>query len=164
MISYFFDTSALIKLYVEEEGTYEAIALANTTDCDQLVILDPAILESRSAIRRREREGDIPESEAVTLLARISQDAESMYLVQPASKVIGEASRLIDSHPMRTLDALQLAGYPTVKHRIPLPLAFVSADKGLCVSTGIEGIQRHQSCRNLLGSRTLSDTLSFFKE
>ena len=53
MASYCFDTSALIKLYIEEEGTAAVLDIAGGLAGDHLVILDITLLESRSAIRRR---------------------------------------------------------------------------------------------------------------
>ena len=47
MASYYFDTSALIKLYIDEEGTAEVVDLANNLNGDQIIILDIALLESR---------------------------------------------------------------------------------------------------------------------
>ena len=51
-----FDTSALVKLYIKEEGTDRAIEAVPATDRSRVVILDLTPLEARSAIRRRQRE------------------------------------------------------------------------------------------------------------
>jgi predicted nucleic acid-binding protein len=59
MPSFYLDTSAFVKLYVLEEGSQTVIELAQDPGRDRIVILDLALLESRSAIRRRERDGDI---------------------------------------------------------------------------------------------------------
>ena len=59
MSSFYLDTSALLKLYVEEEGTARVLSLARGDEENRLIILDLTLIEARSAIRRREREGDI---------------------------------------------------------------------------------------------------------
>ena len=53
MASYCFDTSALIKLYIEEQGTAAVLDVAEGLAGDHPIILDIMLLESRSAIRRR---------------------------------------------------------------------------------------------------------------
>ena len=140
MASFYFDTSALIKFYIEEEGTAQILHLAETLDGDQIVVLDVTLLESRSAVRRREREGDISGPDANRILKQIDQDASSLYLVQPlSSAVIEEAARLIDLHPLKAYDALQLAGCLVIRHSMP-PVTFVCADVRLCKVAELEGL------------------------
>jgi predicted nucleic acid-binding protein len=141
--TYYFDTSALLKLYIEERGTDQVISIAESLvagNTDNIVILDVTLVESRSAVRRREREGDIPTREANQVIERIGEDRSSLYLVEPASSVTEEAARLIDSHPLRALDALQLAGCLTIRRNTPPPLTFVCADERLCHAANIEGL------------------------
>lgn len=141
MASVYLDTSALIKLYIEEEGTARVVALTEDGGGVQVVILDIALLESRSAIRRREREGDISGSDADRILKQIEEDASSSFLLQPStSAVMEEAARLIDWHPLRTYDALQLAGCLVVRRGVPGPLTFVCADTRLCEAASLEGL------------------------
>ena len=142
MASFYLDTSALIKRYIEEEGTARVVALGEDQDDDtQFIILDVTLLESRSAVRRREREGDISGADADRILKRIEEDASSFLVIQPSTlAVIEEASRLIDRHPLRTYDALQLAGCLVVRHRVPEALTFVCADTRLCETAVAEGL------------------------
>ena len=141
MASFYFDTSAFVKLYIEEEGTAELLDLISEMEDDQLIILDLALLESRSAVRRREREGDISRLDAERVLRRIEDDGSSSFLVQPSgSSVNEEAARLLDSHLLRTNDALQLGGCLVVRHGVPPPLVFVCADARLCEAAGLEGL------------------------
>jgi predicted nucleic acid-binding protein len=140
--TYYFDTSALLKLYIEERGTDQVISIAESLvagNTDNIVILDVTLVESRSAVRRREREGDIPTREANQIIERIGEDRSSLYLVEPASSVTEEAARLIDSHPLRALDALQLGGL-TVRRSTPPPPTFVCADERLCHAANVEGL------------------------
>ena len=53
MESFYFDTSALIKLYIEEEGSDQVINLVEGLEDSKVVILDVTLLESRSAVHRR---------------------------------------------------------------------------------------------------------------
>ena len=141
MASAYLDTSALIKLYIEEEGTAQVVGLLEDSGDLQAIILDVTLIESRSAVRRREREGDILGADADRILQRIEADASSSFLVQPStSAVMEEAARLIDWYPLKTYDALQLAGCLVVRNRVSGPLTFVCADIQLCKAAGNEGL------------------------
>ena len=133
MTSVYLDTSALIKLYIEEEGTERIAGIVEEADDVRLVILDLTPIEARSAIRRREREGDIESADADWVLRQIEDNASSLFLVQPStSAVLEEAARLIDRHPLRAYDALQLAGCLVLRDGMPGPVTFVCADTRLC--------------------------------
>lgn len=141
MASVYLDTSALLKLYIEEDGADRVTRVVEDAEEGQLVILDLTPVEARSAIRRREREGDIAAADADRVLRQIEDDASSLYLVQPStSAVMEEAARLIDRHPLRAYDALQLAGCLVVRHGMPEPLTFVCADARLCEAAAEEGL------------------------
>lgn len=141
MASVYLDTSALLKLYVEENGTERVARAVEETEDGRTVILDLAPLEARSAIRRRERGGDIPGADADRVLRRIEDDASTLFLVQPStSAVMEEAARLIDRHPLRAYDALQLAGCLVVGENMPEPVTFVCADARLCEAAANEGL------------------------
>ena len=141
MASVYLDTSALIKLYIEEEGTERVVGATGDFDGVQIIILDITPLEARSAVRRRQREGDISGADADRILNQIEDDGSSLFVVQPStSAVIEEAARLIDRHPLRTYDALQLAGCLVTRDNVPGPLTFVCADVRLCEAAGQEGL------------------------
>ena len=141
MASVYLDTSAFLKLYVEEDGTDRVARVMEDDEEGHAVILDLTPLEARSAIRRREREGDIAGADAYRVLRQIEGDASSLYLVQPStSAVIEEAARLIDRHPLRAYDALQLSGCLVVGHGMPEPVTFVCADSRLCDAAASEGL------------------------
>lgn len=133
MPSIYLDTSALVKLYIKEDGTARVIGVTEGADAHHVVILDVTRVESRSAIRRREREGDISGAEANGILSRMEHDVSSFFLVQPSSSaVLEEATRLVDRYSLRALDALQLAGCVVFQRGAPSPVTFVSADAALC--------------------------------
>ena len=141
MANVYLDTSALIKLYIEEEGTERILEVTDDADGVQVIILDITPLEARSAVRRRQREGDVSGPDAERILNQIEEDGSSLFLVQPStSAVIEEAARLIDRYPLRAYDALQLAGGLVTRDNVPGPLTFVCADVRLCEAAGQEGL------------------------
>ena len=141
MASVFLDTSALVKLYVEEKGTAKVLSLVADKDSGGAVILDLALIESRSAIRRRERDGDISGADANRILDRLESDSSSSFLVQPSTPaVMEEAARLIDRYPLRAYDAIQLAACLVVRSCLPGALRFVCADAQPCTAASREGL------------------------
>ena len=141
MASVYLDTSALIKRYIDEEGTERILELTEDTAAVQVIILDITPLEARSALRRRQREGDISEADASGILNQIETDVSSSFLVQPStSAVIEDGARLIDRHALRAYDALQLAGCLVTREQVPGPLTFVCADVRLCAAATQEGL------------------------
>ena len=141
MTSVYLDTSALIKLYIEEEGTERIAGIVEETDDGRPIILYLTPIEARSAIRRREREGDIAAADAERVLRQIEDDCSTLFLTQPLSPpVMEEAARLIDRYPLRAYDALQLAGCLVVRDGMPGPITFVCADARLCEAANGEGL------------------------
>ncbi len=141
MASFYLDTSALLKLYVEEEGTAKVLSLARGDEENRLIILDITSVEARSAIRRREREGDIRGTDASLIVKQMEEDKLSLFLIQPSgSEVIEEAARLLDRHPLKAYDAIQLAGCMAARYGVPPPVTFVCADARLCDAATLEGL------------------------
>ena len=95
MAVYYLDTSALVKLYVEELGTSVVIGLASDLNNDQLAILDLARIEFRAAVRRRERSEDIAPAQTSQLLSQFEEHLVEIFLTQPSNaSVVEEACRL----------------------------------------------------------------------
>ena len=141
MGAYYLDTSALVKLYVREPGTGWMIGLANPSNGHTLAILGLARVEFRAAVRQRERIGDVTHAVAQELLNAMERHLHEVYLVQPVTEaVIEEAARLLDRHPLRAYDAMQLAGCLSLQARLPEALAFVCADRRLSEAAEREGV------------------------
>jgi hypothetical protein len=128
---YYLDTSALVKLYVQEAGTERMLRLANPSGGHTLAILGLTRIEFRAAVRKRERAGDVARDTADQLITRMEGHLASIYLVQPLTDlVVEEAAALLDRHALRAYDAVQLAGCallragrdPVIWHRCWLAL------------------------------------------
>lgn len=111
MALYFLDTSALVKLYVREAGTEAMLAVAMPRTGNELGVLSLSTVEFRSALRRRQRAGDVDEATANEILTLFESHMENRFLTQPTTEtVIGSALGLVDRHFLRAYDAVQLAG------------------------------------------------------
>ncbi len=82
MAFYYLETSALVKLYVRESGTERVLALANRASENRLAILGLTQVEFRSAVRRRERNGEIPPLLATQLLETFKRHLETRFVSQ----------------------------------------------------------------------------------
>ena len=137
----YFDTSAFLKFYIEENGSDIVQALFDNIDNNTIIVSDLTILESRSAIRRRERAGTISAEQVATVLEQINEDIEERIIVRSiSSTTMNEAARLIDAYSLRTLDALQLAECLIVRNDAYPMTIFVCADIRLLDAASQEGL------------------------
>ena len=141
MATYYFDTSAFLKFYIDEDGSDAVRALRENLRDHTFITSELTALESRSAIRRRQREGISSSEESETLLNRIDANLSRLYFVQDISEAsIDEAERLIDAHPLRALDALHLAGCLIFRREKLVEPTFVCADIRLLEAANQEGL------------------------
>ena len=140
MALYYLETSALVKLYVYENGTERLVSLAADPG-HRFAILSLAQVEFRAAIRGQQRRGVVSKSDADELTDSFRQHAEGRFLVQPfTDSLLDVASALIDGYPLRGFDAMQLAGYLMLRSvsGAEEPV-FVCADKALLSAARNEG-------------------------
>lgn len=141
MSCYFLETTAFVRLFVQETGTDELIRLMGNTDDNGKLISAAAPLEVYAAIRRRERAGDIPAEQANEALDILRLEAARM-VQQPLNPAVLEAARqLIDRQPtLRTTEALQLAAALAARDMFNgMEITFVSTDAKLLAAAESEG-------------------------
>jgi uncharacterized protein len=141
---YYFETSALVKLYVREPGTDRALALAARSSENRLAILSLSQVEFRSALRRRE----IPGHVATHLLEAFRRHVETRFVTQMVTDfVLDIASTLVDRHALRAFDAVQLAGYVALKNSAGSDVpVFVCSDQELLSAAKQEGMPTLDPC------------------
>ncbi|HEX9875937.1 MAG TPA: type II toxin-antitoxin system VapC family toxin [Gammaproteobacteria bacterium] len=122
----YFDTSALIKRYVEELGRREVLQLLRKNDCVVSAVLP---VEVRSALRRRVAEKTLDEKRVPAILKRLAADRPFWTVVEVSGEVLAAAETLSAAHPLRALDAIHVASAQLFAARTASPkLIFVSAD------------------------------------
>ncbi len=141
MALYYLETSALVKLYVYESGTERLLDLTASDAGHRFAILSLAEVEFRSAIRRRQRGGEIPDSAADELIESFRRHSEGKFLIQSFSdSLLDVALALIDSYPLKGHDAVQLAGYLVLRSVSGTEEpTFVCSDKVLLSAARNEG-------------------------
>jgi uncharacterized protein len=143
---YYLETSALVKLYVREPGTDRLLQLAGILE-NRLTVLALTQVELRSAIRRRERAGDIDPNSASRILDRFQQHLEARFLRQVLTDaVLDDASEMIDRYALRAYDAIQLAGCLAVKMTGTEPPTFVCSDQQLLEAARSEQLSILDPC------------------
>jgi predicted nucleic acid-binding protein len=150
MSSYYFDTSALVKLYVAETGSEWVEHLTSQVTSsgewtDSILISKLAIVETAAALARRKRERRINDTQQKYLLAKLLRDVNSRYETTTISEMlILHATELTQIHPLRGYDAIQLATALQFNHVLRAkglqPIIFVAADDILLQAAAAESL------------------------
>jgi predicted nucleic acid-binding protein len=122
----YFDTSVLVKRYVEEAGSIDAAPLFRQF---QVVSSALATVEILSALFRRRAAGELTPSHVTSTLTRIQSERVSWRLIQIDTLVLGRAEALVRDHTLRTLDAIHVASALVYGDALGVRLPFVTADE-----------------------------------
>ncbi len=134
----YFDTSALVKRYVDEAGRREVLKLLRQHECVASAVLP---VELRSALRRRVTDGTLQAARVPEILKRVSGDRAYWTLVEVGAEVLSAAEKLVAGHPLRTLDAIHVASAQVFAAGVSEPdLMFVSADKRQTDTAAVLGL------------------------
>jgi uncharacterized protein len=138
---FYLETSALVKLYVYELGTDRLLGLTASDAGHRFAILSLAQVEFRDAIRRRQRNREIPDYAADELIESFRRHSEGKFLIQSFSdSVLDIALALVDSYALKGYDAMQLAGYLLLRTIFGAEgSTFVCADRALLSAARDEG-------------------------
>lgn len=118
----FLDTSAFAKRYVAERGSDKVMALC--LRADSLVVSVICLPELVSTLSRLVREKKLAKAAYRKLKGDAIADLADVDICQITPDVLGSVVSLLESHPLRAMDALHVACALTVK-----PDIFVSADR-----------------------------------
>jgi predicted nucleic acid-binding protein len=139
---YFLETTAFIKLFVRETGTDALIGLMEETEDNRKLISASTPLEIYSAIRRRERAGDITQDDAASSLSVLRLESARM-VQQPLNPAVLEAARqILDRATLRWPNALQLGAALAARDMFQgTEIVFVSASAQLLEAAAAEGFK-----------------------
>lgn len=139
----YFDSSALVKRYVNEVGSgWVRRALAHPTQ-ESLYTALLTHAEVLSALQRKVRERQLTQDRATVLAQRVTAHCAWRYhLLAISPAVVVHAGVLVQRYPLRAYDAIHLACALLVQrqaqqHGVPLP-RFVSADATLLTAAAAE--------------------------
>lgn len=136
---YYLDTSALVKLYVQEPGTDYLIQLASNPAENRFSLLAITPVEVRSAVRRRQRAGDLDAQDADEILGRLQKHLETRFVQQAVNEIVlNGALEMIDRYALRAFDAFQLSGCLALKSVEAESPTFVCSDHQLLAAARSE--------------------------
>lgn len=143
---YFLDSSALIKRYVTETGSTWVQAITQPQAGHQLIIAQITWVEVVSALARLRREGHLSPTDINTTIQTLRYDWDTQYQVVELERVLIEAAgQLVQRHPLRAYDSVQLAAalrvYAAFTPVITPTFTFVSADRRLLTAAQSEGLR-----------------------
>jgi len=138
--TYFVDPSSLAKRYVPEVGTAWVISWAQPSAGHAIVLAHLTPVEMFSLLARRQRDGTLSAANAATLQNQFLLHAEKEYLIYPQENaVVSRAQNLVMRHPLRALDAIQLASAAEATANLGESMTFISADNNLLSAAAAEG-------------------------
>lgn len=145
MVTYYLDTSALLKRYLNEVGSdwlRRTIAPAHEV---VIVATQLLIIEVISAFNRRVREETVTTHDYARLSGRFRDDCRNLYqLIALDDTIMNLACALLEHHPLRAYDAVHLATALSVNRWLveadETGLTFLSADARLNQAAATEGL------------------------
>jgi predicted nucleic acid-binding protein len=130
----FFDTSALTKRYVEEEGSEQVRTLCAEADALGFSVL--GLPELISTLCRLVREGRLSDRDYRSLKSAVQADLADADLCDLSQEAFEKTLRCLERHPLRTLDAIHVGSALVYQ-----PDFFVSADRRQAEAAGREGLK-----------------------
>src|SRR5215475_3061831 len=133
MANYYADSSVLVKRHVPEAGSAWVKILTTPTTGNAIVTAHLSLIEPYSALNRRVRENfiDVPDYKNITV--DLSVIFSSQYGIIPLIPIVmNTAKDLLERHPLRAYDAVQLASALYARNHLRATghagLIFLSAD------------------------------------
>lgn len=136
----YYDTSALVKQYLQEAGSSLVLELLRSGDKVYTAHLTYA--ETHAAFSRRSREGRLTRETTRRLALRFDKDWETYEIVILSENVLRLARQMLYRHPLRSADAIHLASALLLARTSPTGRwSFVCADGRLCAAAEAEGFE-----------------------
>jgi len=133
----FWDASAIVPLLVEEDSS--ALCRAWLSEDREVMAWFLSPTESTSAVRRKNRMGELNDEQVEVALGRLRQIITAWTEVQGWYRVRERAHRLLAIHDLRAADSLQLAAALVASGERPNLLPFVCLDQRLSIAARREG-------------------------
>ena len=136
----YLDTSSLVKLYVEEEGSSEINELVRSSKIAATSLV--AYAEARAAFSRRYREKAFKNSEYHHLVLKFNEDWNNYLSLRVTDELVRLAGDLAEKHGLRGFDAIHLASSIILNKKVSSPVIFSCFDQKLQKTSALEGLQQ----------------------
>ena len=148
----YLDTSSLVKLYVEEEGSADVAASVKKARAVATSMI--AYAEARAAFARRFREGSLTKRAYKSLLLSFEKDWTNYAQVKVSQDLIRLAGDLAEKHALRGFDAIHLSSAMFLM-KSKVPVVFICHDEKLQKAS-----LREKLAQPIRGSATKNTTAS----
>lgn len=125
----YLDTSALVKQYVQENGSRDVQKLIRTADYAGTSLITQA--EMAAALARATRMGLIPSGEAEAAWEEFQTDWDSLSRLKVSRQIIDLSSTLAWKYPLRGYDAVHLASAVLWQETLETRIALATFDREL---------------------------------
>jgi predicted nucleic acid-binding protein len=134
----YLDTSALVKLYVEEAGS--PAVRERSGHAESIATSRIAYAEARSALARKFREHGLSRSGHRSVVEDLNRDWEDYFIIDVSEGLIKAAGNLAEKHAIRGADAVHLASALTLARQAKETVTFFCYDDRLGAAGRKEGL------------------------
>jgi len=135
----YLDTSVLVKLYVDEEGSplvRSAVERAGVVSTSAITYI-----EARAAFVRRRHERALKTGDYRRIIRDLDADWDRYLVVEITDSLVREGARLAEAHRLRAYDAVHLASATFLRGRLAGPIVFACWDLRLERAAKREGLE-----------------------
>ncbi len=145
-VFYYADSSALVKRHIPESGSAWIEQEFDAASGNRVITAKLTFVEVLSAMNRRQRETSISAAEYAKFSSDFLAFVQNDYRIfELTDAVLLETQRLLETHPLRAGDAIQLASALLANAGLQsanLPgLIFLASDARLLTAANSEGLQ-----------------------
>lgn len=134
----YFDSSALVKRYVEEQGTSDVLVWMDASDLNGTVLVTR--VEVAAAITRAKRMRYVSQEETRKFLDTFHREWSSFQRLPVSEILVARADALACEHNLRGYDAIHLASALTWQELLDLPVTVVTYDMELAAAAQASGL------------------------
>jgi predicted nucleic acid-binding protein len=134
----YFDSSALVKRYVEEQGSSDVLDWMDDSDLNGTVLVTRA--EVAAAITRAVRMQYVSQENARQFLDTFRKEWSSLHRLPVTEPLVARADVLACGHNLRGYDAIHLAAALIWQELLGLPVTVVTYDQELAEAARASGM------------------------
>ena len=135
----YLDTSALVKLYVEEEHSDTVRAVCKRAHVVSTSVI--AYVEVRATFARVQREGYLGLEDYRQLVHDFEQDWPTYFVIEITETLVHRAGNLAEQYALRAYDALHLGSASVLQDEVEGGVLFGCFDSQLLEAAEVEGMR-----------------------
>ena len=134
----YFDSSALVKRYVEEQGSSDVLDWMDDSDLNGTILVTRA--EVAAAITRAVRMQYVSQEEARQFLETFRKEWSDFHRLPVTEPLVARADALACERNLRGYDAIHLAAALTWQELLDLPVTLATYDRDLAEAARASGM------------------------